>query len=408
MLVGALVTVGTAVAAPLTPDEALSRIGGSGFKAPGMNQARLLHTVRTETGSPAVYVFDRGEGSGYMILGADDTAYPVLGYADSGSLDVESLPPALSWWLGEYARQIQYASEHGVTAPLSSRLRVAEDRDAIEPMIKTHWDQGTPYNNQCPQEGTKRTYTGCVATSMAQVMNYWKYPERGTGSISYDAATIQKRLSMDFSKQPFDWANMADSYNPGQYTVEQANAVSYLMKACGYSVKMDYGADSSGALAMLIRNALVKYFKYDGNALYTLRMYYSASDWEKLIYDNLKNVGPILYGGDSMLGGGHSFVCDGYDGNGYFHFNWGWAGMSNGYYTLNALNPQALGAGGGTGGGYNFTQDAVLGIQPPTGDPVVNTPPTLTSMGALTSQISDGVLTFALADHALGDRKSVV
>lgn len=388
-------------AAPITPDEALSRLGGSRFKAAGA-PLKLVHTSQTETGEPSVYVFNRGVSSGYVVASADDMAYPVLGYSDNGSFDAGNIAPALAWWLGEYTRQIEYARNNHLPASASASPKAASDREAVAPMLKTHWDQGAPYNNQCPIYQTQRTYTGCVATAMAQVMNYWKYPEKGSGSVSYDASSIQKRLTLDFTKQSFDWENMADTYLPGQYTSEQANAVSYLMKACGYAVKMDYGIDSSGALAMLIRNGLVKYFQYDGNARYELRMYYSSDDWEKMIYDNIKNVGPVLYGGDSMLGGGHSFVCDGYDGQGYFHFNWGWAGMSNGYYSLNALNPQALGTGGGTGGGYNFTQDAVLGIQPPTGEPVKVVNPTLTAMGSLSGEIIDGVLKFSLADHALG------
>lgn len=189
---------------------------------------------------------------------------------------------------------------------------------------------------------------------------------------------------------------MIDTYLPGQYTEAQADAVAYLMKAAGYSVKMDYAQDSSGALAMNIANGLRKYFNYDSNIFYTLREYYSATQWAQMIYDNLKNVGPLLYGGGSMLGGGHSFVCDGYDGNGYFHFNWGWSGMSDGYFSLDALNPSSLGSGGGGGGGYNFTQDAVFGIQPPTGKPTEDRPLAVTQMGSLFGQISGSTLAFGL------------
>ncbi|MDE7114971.1 MAG: C10 family peptidase, partial [Muribaculaceae bacterium] len=170
-----------------------------------------------------------------------------------------------------------------------------------------------------------------------------------------------------------------------------------LMKACGYAVKMEYGTDSSGALAMNIANGLVKYLGYDPNILYDMRMYYSASEWDRMIYDNLKNVGPILYGGASMLGGGHSFVLDGYDADsGLYHFNWGWSDMSDGYYSLDALNPDALGIGGGSGGGYNFTQDAVFGIQPPTGKPVETRPLEITQHGSLTAEVEEGLLKFNL------------
>ena len=209
-------------------------------------------------------------------------------------------------------------------------------------------------------------------------------------SVSYNSESIGKKLSLNFALQSFDWDNMLETYIGGQYNEKQADAVSYLMKACGYSVKMDYGTDSSGALAMNVRQALVKYFKYDGNALYTLREYYPTDEWYEKMYQNLKTVGPVICGGASMLGGGHSFVCDGYDKEtNMFHFNWGWTGMSNGYFSLDALNPDALGTGGGNGGGYNFTQDAVFGIQPPTGDPIIPQTPKMTQEGSLVAEIDE-------------------
>ncbi len=393
------VMVSGANAKPITPDEALSRLGGSSLRvaAKGKAALKLAHTATTANGSPAVYVFNRGQKAGYVILSADDLAYPVLGYADEGSFSDGDIPPQMEWWLGEYARQIEYANQRN-ESPLNSAVQkiTRANREAIAPQIKTKWDQGNPYNLKTPKYGTDPSFTGCVATAMAQVMNYWQYPEVGKGSIQYVCESLQKRLSMNFGLEKFDWANMADTYLPGLYTQEEANAVAYLMKAAGYSVKMDYSADSSGALAMNIGNALVKYFNYDGNLTYTLRMYYSASQWDQMIYDNIKNVGPVIYGGGSFLGGGHSFICDGYDGEGFYHFNWGWSGMSDGYFSLDAISPDALGAGGGAGGGYNFTQDAVLGVQPPTGQPVVAQPKVLTQMGSLEGTISADSLLFDL------------
>lgn len=400
-----LMTALSAVAATVTPDEALARLSGARQKmaAPGKNGVRpsLVMTATTDAGTPAVYIFNRPDDDGYMLLSADDEAYPLLGYADSGSFDAGNIPPAMQWLIDEYARQIRYAAGNSVKpqglSVASAALKASRSgRQAIAPMIATDWDQTAPYNEMCPQDGLTRTYTGCVATAMAQVMNYWKYPERGEGTITYTSTSIQKRLSLDFSARAFDWDNMLDTYYPGQYNQAQADAVAYLMKACGYSVKMDYGTDSSGALAMMIRQGLVRFFNYDGNAVYDLRMFHSATEWEQMIYDNLKDVGPILYGGASTIGGGHSFICDGYDGEGYFHFNWGWTGMSNGYFSLDALNPDALGSGGGGGGGYNFTQDAVFGIQPPTGKPVVPQPDAMTQMGSLYAEISNGRLVFDL------------
>lgn len=397
-LIAAVISV---PAKPITPDEALSRLRqcNARMAAPGKSSMdfRLIHTTNTLKGTPAVYIFNRGENSGYMIVAADDTAYPLLGYSNNGNADATNLPPAFEWWLSEYARQIEYASSKNLQSEApKNKVDIRSAWEPIEPLIKTHWDQMAPYYNMCPLAGLDHTYTGCVATAMAQVAKYWNYPEIGKGSISYECDDISKRLSMNFALKKFDWDKMRDTYVNGQYTEEEADAVAYLMKACGYSVRMSYSTQSSGALAMNIANGMKKYLNYDPNIVYDMRIYHSTPEWEKMIYDNLKNVGPIIYGGGSMLGGGHSFVCDGYDGNGMFHFNWGWSGTSDGYFALDAINPDNLGAGGGAGGGYNFTQDAVFGIQPPTGKPEIEQPLQLTMQGSLVSEIADGYLTFDL------------
>lgn len=383
----ALIAGGTyAAARTLTPEEALLRLnrGNAPRRAMAWDAAshELVKAVDAADGLPALYAFEDARG-GYMIVSADDCAEPLLGYSPGGSLTTDSLPASLQWWLDEYSRQIQYAREKGIAAQSVSFPVAKAGRRAVEPLIKSSWDQGEPYNIQCPAYDGERTWTGCVATSMAQVMNYFKYPAKGQGSISYDAASISKRLSLNFSLKKFDWDNMLDRYDKGAYTDEQSAAVAYLMKACGYSVKMDYGLDASGALAMNIRKALIKYFNYDENIRHELRQLYTATEWGDIIYNSVAEGCPVLYGGGSMIGGGHSFICDGYDGDGYFHFNWGWTGMSDGYFLLDALNPYALGAGGGAGGGYNFTQDAVVGVQPPTGKPAVESPLTLVQTGSL-------------------------
>lgn len=394
----------TAAGAPITPEEALRRATAGGpHKAAARMASRshqpiLVHTVNTGIGEPAAYVFNSAsDEAGYMVLSADDCAYPVLGYSDSGTIDSGAIPPQMQWWLEQYGKQIEYARQHPETKGKSTGMasQAAAAREAIAPLVTTRWDQGAPFNDACPLYGTTRTYTGCVATAMAQVMNYWKYPERGKGSISYTSATIEKKLTLNLSQRAFDWENMKDTYYDG-YTAQQATAVAYLMKAAGYSVKMDYTTDASGALAMDISNALVKYFDYDPNMLYTIRDYYSSDQWDEMIYKNLKEVGPILYGGGTYVGGGHSFVCDGYDGEGFYHFNWGWSGMSNGYFALSALTPDALGTGGGAGGGYTFSQDAIFGIQPPTGKEVETRPLELTQMGSLTGKIALNMLTLDL------------
>jgi hypothetical protein len=368
----------------LTAEQALQRVSHGGpMKAKGIvEKSKLVHTAMMNQ-EPYAYLF-QNTGGGYMVLSASDLAYPLLGYSDSGIVDVTDMPEQLVWWLEEYGRQISYAEKQSFKAPQDDSLPIYIDPAwaPIAPLVSTKWNQGDPFNQDCPLRNGRLTYTGCVATSMAQVMNYFKYPEVGTGSKTYSVPGVGT-LSIDFAEKKFDWDSMLDVYQTGAYTAEEASAVAYLMKACGYSVEMYYYQDMSGAVSANIIPALINNFGYDGNARYVIRSEYSSTDWVKMIYDNLKNVGPIIYDGNDPNSGGHSFILDGYDGEGYFHFNWGWGGVSDGYFSINALNPEALGTGGGTGGGFNFSQDMCIGIQKPTGEPVVAEQYTLTLRGSI-------------------------
>ena len=363
-----------ALSAPITPEASLERLNPGSVKrlVGNMSQAELVMTSKTSTGEPAAYIFRSGNTKeGFMILSADDAAYPVLGYSDSGSFDPSNIPPQMEWWLSQYASQIEKARLLNLPGKEENTSLLTDDgKEAIEPMVKTKWNQDEPYNLMCPTDprGTY-CYTGCVATAMAQVMKYFEYPETGNGFISYSFTLNNTpiQLMMDLSDTPFDWKNMLDTYGRGNYSKEEGNAVAYLMKACGYSVEMNYGTDASGAIGNLISGALSTYFGYDKSARYVSRLPYSDAQWSDLIYENLRNVGPVIYNGTSAMQGGHSFVCDGYDGNGFFHFNWGWGGISDGYFALEALNPQSIGIGG-YAGGFNLSQEVVIGICKPDGE----------------------------------------
>ena len=196
---------------------------------------------------------------------------------------------------------------------------------------------------------------------MAQVMKYHNWPEKGVGSNSY--SWNGTTLSLDFSAITYDWGNMLDSYGTAA-TDAQKNAVATLMYSCGVSVNMNYSPSASGASSLYAARALVDNFNYDGSLQYLLREYYTLDDWEDEVYGSLAEGCPVLYGGQSS-NGGHEFVCDGYSQDGFFHFNWGWGGMSDGYFKLTSLNPGSQGIGGaGSGAGYNFGQDIIVGIKP--------------------------------------------
>jgi len=341
----------------ITPDEALKRISDISVYTRS-SSLELRHTYLTESGQPAIYIFDNNDNGGAMIVSANDRAFPLLGYMDSGNFNADGIPPQLKWWIEQYSAQIEYASSHDIMLPTTATTK----REAVAPLLKTTWNQTSPYDLLTPEINGQHTPTGCVATAMAQVMNYWKYPEIATGSVSITLPDGKNSI-MNLREKPFDWDNMLNSYIKGNYSEKQADAVAYLMKACGYASNMSYSLEGSGAVSMVSATALFKNFKYNPSIQYFSRNYISAEDWEEIIYNELANRRPVMYGGQSTSVG-HEFVCDGYDGGGYFHFNWGWGGMSDGYFLLNALNPYAVGTGGGQGGGYNFNQDIIVGIQP--------------------------------------------
>lgn len=377
----------TSNAEGLTPAQALQRASRSAMRKTAAATAagpQLAHTINTAAGEAAVYVFNSNtRDGGYLLLSADDIAAPVLGYADSGSFDAAAMPPQMRWWLEQYARQIEYGRQQNLQASQGSATRAG--LPDIAPMVTTKWNQDAPYNNDCPiyPATGERSMTGCVATAMAQVVNFWKTPVQASGSISYTPSGFYTPLKMELGAQKFDWENMLDQYHTGKYTDAQAAAVAYLMKACGYSVNMDYSSKASGALSHDVGNALRQNFGYNPNMSYELRDYYTMTEWNEMVYGELAAGRPVLYAGLSD-GGGHEFVCDGYA-NGYFHINWGWGGMSDGYFLLQALNPDSEGIGGGSGG-FNYRQDIMKGVQPS----VLSNPGymMLFQNGALTASVS--------------------
>lgn len=379
-------------AAPVTPQEALERAGTGApqsMRAMNLRQATLARTMTSAKGTPTLYLFNTP--GGFAVMPADNCAYPVLGYGNTAVPEGE-LPANLQAWLDDYSAQIEYAVSHNAGASMPDKAPYERPQwDAIAPLCATTWNQSEPYNNDCPTVSGQKSPTGCVATAMAQVMKYHNYPAAGTGSITYTDAQYGYSYSMTLGT--LDWNNMLDRYNSGEYTDAEAAAVAFLMKSCGYSVEMMYGPYSSGAYVNDVPDALVKYFDYDVATHFVDRTYYPLSEWEQMAYDNLRDVGPILFRGQGD-GGGHAFVCDGYLSDGYFHFNWGWGGTSDGYFLLTACNPGDLGIGGGTGGGFNSYQGMVLGIRPPVAGSVRFTNPLVVN-DDVTATISGKNITLA-------------
>lgn len=340
-----LIVIGlNGLAGVLTPEDALDRAmsitSGKSFMQSKAKSSAMQHIATREAGGlPAVYVFSSAETGNYFIVSADDEVQPLLGYGGTGFAP-EDINPAMEWWLEEYAEQIKWIRENNQG---EHNAASATDRPTIEPMIKTRWDQDEPYNYLCPTySGIEylRCPTGCAATAMAQLLYYYKY-----------------------STTAFDWSNMLESYS-GSYTDAQRNAVAKLMAECGSASRTVYNSYGSSAGAQDIMNGLATlgYDKYVANPYMNN---YSVEGWNALVYEQLRDFGPTI-----VLGfygrTGHAFLCDGYDGNGYFHINWGWGGRSDGYFTLTAMTPDEQGSGGSNGGGYNSNVSLIANICPAT------------------------------------------
>ena len=287
------------------------------------------------------YVFNIGDNQGYIIASGDDCTPSILGYADSGSIDVNDMPENMRWWLDEYASQIQFMRDHGLSSSRSGRR--LPSLPAVPPMLTTGWDQVAPYNGYCPVNASGNHYvTGCVATAMAQVLYYHRSNSVSRTTDEMPDYFTSEGLYVDAipAGSFIDWDNMLDSYWNVPSTQEQKDAVAWLMRYCGSAVHMEYSNGSSSAYTESVAPAMIAYFNYVSRtkAIYRNDSGLSDEEWELLVYDELSNSRPVLYSGtkeNSLVG--HAFVCDGYDGDGYFHINWGW-GKTQGYYLLTAID----------------------------------------------------------------------
>ena len=372
-----IVAVTIATAESVTPQQALEQArsfmqrreadGSRPRKAPG-RQALQLKMVGEESG---LYLFNVSDGEGFVIVSNDDRTAPILGYSDSGTLDPARMPENMRWWLQEYANQIAWMEENGITAKPASQAAAPKRRSHITapigPLLSTTWDQVWPYNLQCPELATDYyCATGCVATAMAQVMKHFNYPAAPKKDIAKYTHWHFGDLG-PLTSVTFDWANMLDTYNTEKSkstdTEEAKNAVATLMKYCGYSVQMNYW-ESSGTTTSLVATALKEYFDYNKTTTqFISRSFYSYETWRDIIYYEPRQNRPVVYGG-SAADNGHAFVCDGYQYDGMidlFHINWGWSGNSDGYFVLSVLNPSQQGAGGSpTASAYTFGQEHVV------------------------------------------------
>ena len=329
------------MAAPV--DEQSARKIASDFlrsKMPHVTRSASGELTRAVTGiadgdNAGIYVFNAD--GGFVVISADDELPSVLAYGLKNSYDAQTAPPAMKAMLEAY--------NHVVNSSVKTRAAVPTHAD-ISPLIKTQWGQDTPYNKYCPTESGTACPTGCVATAVAQIMYYHKWPET------------------------FNWDAMKTTYSSDD-TGEAVDAVAKLMADVGEKVYMQYGAESSSAHDMDACEALRIQYGYAETTNYIERTCYTAKGWDEVIYNELAANRPVFYGGNSASSGqgivGHAFILDGYqakDGVGYFHVNWGWGGSSDDYFLISVLNPEMQYTGGNAGSsGYSFSQSALVGVE---------------------------------------------
>ncbi len=369
-----------ATAAPVEPDQA-QRVARNFWNMHRDLDVKPLEGDLTAmpTAFDGMYIFTNGDGEGFVIVAAEDCVRPVLGYSFHNTFDVES-NANVRYWLGGYQEQIEWCrandwqADEATAAEWQQLLEVKGTLEphpltATAPLLNTAWDQSPYYNALCPfdSEHNTRTPAGCIVTAMAQVMKYWEHPVHGTGSHSYTHSKYGT-LSANFAATTYDWDNMPYSLT-GASSNAQKTAVATLMYHCGVAVEMDYDYDASGAYMTggattpCTKNALIQYFGYVSTLHNVYRSSYSDNQWTNLIKTELDSLWPVLYSGYDQSGG-HAFVCDGYNSNGQYHFNWGWGGVSDGYYLLSNLAPGTGGTGGNATYTFNQGQHALLGVHP--------------------------------------------
>jgi PKD repeat protein len=349
-----------------------------------------------------IFVFNRTDGPGFIIVSAEDNVKPILGYSLESNFDELNISPQVAYWLGEYQKQITEVINSNLINTLekqqwdlleANQFSPKRGATVVKPMLKTSWDQSTYYNDSCPYDNTakKLTYTGCVATAMAQTMKYWSYPTKGTSSKTYTHKTYGN-LKANFGATTYNWQNMPNS------VTSKNSEVARLMFHVGVALSMNYGASGSSAYNSYDPNyakvpcthfALQDYFGYDGTKIASVfKKNFTDQGWLDKMKAELDQGRVVVYEGNDGSTTGHCFILDGYDANNYVHIDWGWSGYYNGYYTFANLVPSGTGSGGGTGN-YSSNQGAVIGITPK-----VSAVPVADFSANVTSTSVDGVVSF--------------
>ncbi|MBM3435972.1 MAG: T9SS type A sorting domain-containing protein [Bacteroidetes bacterium] len=326
---------------------------------------------------PLCYIYNINKG--FVIIAAHDNVFPVIAWSSESAYTNSDLPPALSRWMESYHSHIFRAFKENTDIPqfISRAWKIYGDENfkpnkslaGVDPILLTTWSQGCFYNSQFPADTNcpcDHLWTGCVATAMGQVMKYYNYPKNGIGSHGYNS--FYGWVEADFENTQYDWAGM--NYN----LVSENEGVAELLFHCAVSVNSQFFPNGTGAFDFSAWQALIQYFGYSPEAQFYWRDSY-AGDPLELLRNELDEGRPVIYGGaDSETSAGHTLVCDGYQDTAFFHFNWGWNGLYNGFFYLDSLI---------AGSNYfDFQHDAVVRIKPDIPEIIYIYPPMNTVLSA--------------------------
>ena len=294
------------------------------------------------------YAFN-AEGGGFIIVSGDDRLTELVGYSKEGKFDEADMPENMRYLLDGYSEYLS-AVRSGKILPKKAKVSVNANVE-VGPLLTTKWNQKEPYNKLAPSYGEGHCPTGCIATAMAQVMNFHKWPLKGTGSNSYSHS--YGISTVDFSQSTYDWDNMLDGYYDNPSAVE-VDAVAKLMYDAAVSVNMKWVPDVSRASNYVIASALREYFGYQSQFFY--RDDFTTAGFKSFLKSEIDALRPIIYLGEGSVK--HAFVADGYDSNDFVHINWGWGGHYDGFFDVSYLYPDGIGIGGGEDG-YNLNQSII-------------------------------------------------
>lgn len=322
------------------------------------NSSEFLPDAGLAESGESFYVLNRKSGSGFVIVATDSQVQPVIGYSDQGSLDPDRVPENLKGWLLSYVQESRQKPEQPVSL-------VKAYSGSVAPLCSTLWGQETPFNDLCPVVLNQRTLTGCVATAMSQIMKKYSYPAAGKGTIEYVTGTMQIPVSEDLSKFTFAWDMMLDDYSSVASTDTQRVSVARLMYAAGLSADMDYDLGASASNSANAIRGFVRNFGYDSDMALISKDKMTIEEWHEFLMTELRNGRPMIYDGVTSRYDGHAFIMDGYyvqDNEPYYHINWGWEGLGNGYFRLSNMKAQVSGAGD-----YSNMNSAIINIMPDNG-----------------------------------------